>query len=207
MALASSGTISIGGSTANRSINLELGRSATTSSNLNETALRTLAERSSGSISLSHFHGKSDNLWSFTVTNGYAQDNWCMLKSCTTIYLHGYANYWNGNVTGGPLYQANGYGSVTDTTCNFKSGATIKALSWRYELIGTLVFELAGNQTNAGFSTMTIGSTSFNRTDANFQYISALNTTQWSWETDALGTGGNNNPFGSSGTTRSVVFN
>lgn len=59
MTLASSGTISIGGSTANRSINLELGRSATASSNLNESLLRNLAQVSSGAIALSNFYGKS----------------------------------------------------------------------------------------------------------------------------------------------------
>jgi hypothetical protein len=60
MPLVTSGEISIGGSTANRSINLELGRSATASSNLNETALRTLAGVPSGAISLSDFYGKSN---------------------------------------------------------------------------------------------------------------------------------------------------
>ena len=59
MALESSGTLSIGGSTTNRSINLELGRSATATSNLNETDLRTLAGVSSGTIAISNFHGKS----------------------------------------------------------------------------------------------------------------------------------------------------
>ena len=60
MTLASSGEISIGGSTANRSINLELGRSATATSSLNESALRTLAGVSSGAISLSSFYGKAN---------------------------------------------------------------------------------------------------------------------------------------------------
>ena len=59
MALNSSGQISIGGSTTGQSINLELGRSATATSALNETDLRTLAGVSSGTISLSDFHGKS----------------------------------------------------------------------------------------------------------------------------------------------------
>lgn len=60
MALNSSGPISIGGSTSGQSINLELGRSASASSNLNESALRTLAGKSSGAISLSDFYGKSN---------------------------------------------------------------------------------------------------------------------------------------------------
>lgn len=60
MPLASSGTMSIGGSTTDRSINLELGRSATATSSLNESALRTLAGKASGAIALSDFYGKSN---------------------------------------------------------------------------------------------------------------------------------------------------
>ena len=60
MALATSGTMSIGGSTANRSINLELGRSATATSSMGELALRTLAGSSPNTtISMSEFYGKS----------------------------------------------------------------------------------------------------------------------------------------------------
>lgn len=59
MPLASSGQMSIGGSTASRSINLELGRSASATSSLGESALRTLAGVSSGAISMSNFYGKS----------------------------------------------------------------------------------------------------------------------------------------------------
>ena len=59
MPLASSGQMSIGGTTTDRSINLELGRSATATSSLGESALRTLAGVSSGAISMSNFYGKS----------------------------------------------------------------------------------------------------------------------------------------------------
>ena len=62
MPLVTSGEISIGGSVANRSINLELGRAAGATSNLNETALRTLAgiPTSGSTISLASFFGKSN---------------------------------------------------------------------------------------------------------------------------------------------------
>ena len=59
MALESSGIMSIGGSTSGRSINLELGRSATATSSLGETDLRTLAGVASGAISMSDFYGAS----------------------------------------------------------------------------------------------------------------------------------------------------
>ena len=60
MALNSSGTMSMGGSTAGQSINLELGYSATATISLNDTAARTLAKIASGTISLSDFYGKSN---------------------------------------------------------------------------------------------------------------------------------------------------
>jgi hypothetical protein len=63
MALVTTGEISIGGNATsggrNRSINIELGRAAGATSNLNETALRTLAGVSSGAISLANFYDKS----------------------------------------------------------------------------------------------------------------------------------------------------
>ena len=68
MALASSGTLSIGGSTTDRSINLELGRSATATSSLGETDLRTLAGVSSGAIAISDFYGAS-NATDISTTN------------------------------------------------------------------------------------------------------------------------------------------
>ena len=72
MTLATSGSISIGGTTANRSINLELGRSATATSSLGESALRALANDTSGAISMSTFRGKSAALDTQTVTVGFA---------------------------------------------------------------------------------------------------------------------------------------
>ena len=59
MPLNASGTISIGGSTVGQSINLELAKSATATSSLNDADLRTLAGIGSGTISLSSFYGKS----------------------------------------------------------------------------------------------------------------------------------------------------
>ena len=64
MPLNTSGTLSIGGSTVGQSINLELNRAATASSNLNETPLRTLAGVASGQISISNFYGKANDITS-----------------------------------------------------------------------------------------------------------------------------------------------
>ena len=61
MTLVSSGEISIGGAVTDRSINLELGRAAGATSNLNETDLRSLAGITTpgAQISLADFYGKS----------------------------------------------------------------------------------------------------------------------------------------------------
>jgi len=82
MPLVSSGEISIGGSTTDRSIHRELGRSATATSSLGETTLRNLAGVSSGAISLSSFYGKSSLA---AVLNAYG--------GATTIDLYYY--YFN----------------------------------------------------------------------------------------------------------------
>ena len=201
MALASSGTISIGGSTSGRSINLELGRSASASSNLNESALRSLANRSSGSVSLSHFHGKSNTVWSFNITNGNAQDSYCAVKTCTPVYHQGYANYWDGFVgSWSSYYSASGYGSTTDTTCNFKSGATLARLKWLSISGGFLTLGLVGNHSNSGFTSLKIHNTTYQRSASSFHgYISATNQTTWQW----LNTGPSN-PFRTG--TNAIVF-
>lgn len=70
MALNSSGPISLGGATTGQSINLELGQSATATTSLNATNVRTLAGVASGAITMpTDFWGKS-NLFSFTLGAG-----------------------------------------------------------------------------------------------------------------------------------------
>lgn len=60
MTLAASGAISLGGSTATRSINLELGQSATAQVSMNDANVRSLAGVASGAIVMpTNFYGKS----------------------------------------------------------------------------------------------------------------------------------------------------
>ena len=134
MALAGSGTMSIGGSTATRSINLELSRSATATSSMGETALRTLAGVSSGAISMSNFYGKSDNLWGVgivadTVVSGY-------------VTFHGFGL----NPT---------HGSTNDTSCNlFSNSPTWQIRSTFSGPAGFNVNDTVGTPTgNAGWTT------------------------------------------------------
>jgi hypothetical protein len=60
MALNNTGALSLGGSTAGESINLEMGLSATAQISLNDTVIRGLAGVTSGQISISNFYGKSN---------------------------------------------------------------------------------------------------------------------------------------------------
>jgi len=62
MTLASSGTISIGGTTATRSINLELGRAATATTALANVEVRALAQVPFSTISMSDFYGASSSV-------------------------------------------------------------------------------------------------------------------------------------------------
>jgi|TARA_R110002020_G_scaffold157756_3_gene340693 hypothetical protein len=59
MTLVTSGQLSIGGTATDRSINLELSLAQNANSSLNQTNFRTLANVSSGTISIQDFYGKS----------------------------------------------------------------------------------------------------------------------------------------------------
>lgn len=121
MALNSSGTLSIGGATVGQSINLELNRAATATSNLNETELRTLAGVASGQISVSNFYGKSTD-----ITSQYA------------LYM---GSEWGGGAT--YIFNCNKYGystatSVATTAIPTSRGAPSKAAA------GTTTLALMG---------------------------------------------------------------
>jgi len=139
MTLASSGTMSIGGTTTDRSINLELGRSATATSSMGETALRDLAEVSTGAISMSNFYGKSLEtlLWSV----GLAQGNF----TATGYEAQGFSTYIGG-----------GFGTATDTSCDLFGGST----TWSFfdtESAGTNTqFAVSGATSNAGWTNVKV---------------------------------------------------
>lgn len=78
MTMVSSGEISLAGNATsgglNRSVNIELGRAATATINMNESAVRTLAGVPSGAISLSNFYGKA-NQFAFTISSNQTNAN------------------------------------------------------------------------------------------------------------------------------------
>jgi hypothetical protein len=78
MTMVSSGEISLGGSATsgglNRSVNIELGRSATATISMNEAAVRGLFGVASGAISMSDGYGKA-NEFSFTISSNQTNAN------------------------------------------------------------------------------------------------------------------------------------
>lgn len=111
MTLASSGEMSIGGSTSTRSINLELGRAAGATSSLGETALRTLAGVSSGAISISNFYGKANFTVSYTPT-GFFDNSTGYDDLYDTGQPAGAGLRWNSNGTMDKYEYSFGYTSL-----------------------------------------------------------------------------------------------
>lgn len=87
MTLNASGPISLGGSTAGQSINLELGRSATAQVSLNESAVRTLAGVPSGAIVMpTDFYGKSNIVYRLD-SGTYSDFAFAPLDAQTTLFV------------------------------------------------------------------------------------------------------------------------
>ena len=128
MTLNSSGAISLGGSTSGQSINLELAKSATSVVSLNDTDVRTLAGKASGSITMpTDFYGKNLGLPFTQRTSGVT----------TTIRWVKYVNsrFVAGGSTSTPLlYSTNGTSwTVTSTpqtiTTDIAYGAGVYVVS------------------------------------------------------------------------------
>tara|TARA_B100001057_G_C22747372_1_gene910293 strand:+ start:195 stop:782 length:588 start_codon:yes stop_codon:yes gene_type:complete len=168
MTLASSGQMSIGGTTTNRSINVELGRSATATSSLGETDLRTLAGVSSGAISITNFYGKthSSSLWETTLTIG-------------TSVFYGQTYRGVGTTGSGP------YGSASDTSCDLYSNTpTVSFYDINNSNTFFLIHDTSGTPTgNAGWTTLTMTKT----TSAGSSSTSSVNRTNLTYSSPAAG--------------------
>lgn len=198
MALQSSGSISLAGNTAGRSVALELGLNTTSAISLNQTNVRALAQRTSGSVALSHLRGKSAALETQTVTVGYFAGN-------------DYVNAFYGTGFNAiPIFYdvTRNVGSCSDGTLSVRSNKYIINLHWRTNNTFNLQIKNGGSAiTNGGFTTLSVGNVILNRSNATFSHNAAggstgsSNFTSWFW------TGVNTNPFGTTtGVTKSVVF-
>jgi hypothetical protein len=88
-------------------------------------------------------------------------------------------------------------GSIVDGLFAPKSGATIT--NFYYDVPSqVLIFSLSGTYTNAGWTTVTVGTTDFTRSAAAF--TTPGGNTQWEW------TGITLDPFGADSTVTTAVF-
>ncbi len=88
MTLLASGAMSLGGSTAQRSVNLELNRAATASINMNETAVRNLAGQASGAICMTNFYNKAAaGKFGSSAGGGFYIGTICAAGSCYCLIL------------------------------------------------------------------------------------------------------------------------
>ena len=145
MALCASGTMALGGATTGRSVNLELGCSATASINMNRTDVRALAEKTSGCIRMSDFHGKSST------------------PSTIGTYYSNYGGYYTGTQSGYYLFASTvtASGCKWKTTNSYSSGtsSTTDGYSNTYAQKNSQhpLFNYVGSLTTAGFSDWYVG--------------------------------------------------
>ena len=99
-------------------------------------------------------------------------------------------------------------GSISDGTSNLYSGASIVELYYTWNTVyGVSYLALridGGSLANSGWTTLTVGTTAFQRTAATYNGNSSGDT-QWTWTTSGDLTGAQN-PFAASGQTTTCVF-
>jgi len=121
----------------------------------------------SGAISLTNFYG---------ATNTITTDNYT-LTTGIGFYGLGLTAY------GFNSLDFSVYGSITPATIGFTGfNVTVRSVS----VAGTLRFRVSGSVGNSGWTSMTVGGVTYNRTDATYAIISGggFNGTQWSWTND-----------------------
>ena len=129
MALATSGTMSIGGTTLNRSINVELGLAQNANSSLGQTNFRTLAGVASGAISMDDFYGKSAG--SCTAFDS-SQTHSNLTKACGDFNKVTYYHDGSGSlpVSGDKVYSNSGCStSLADGSYNLRNGTAMQVSS------------------------------------------------------------------------------
>jgi len=148
VALESSGAMSLGGATATRSVNCELGKSGTAQIGMNDADARTLAGKASGAIAMSDFYGKSSGPPPPTTIGTYYAD-------------HG--GYYTGTQSGYYLFastvNANGYQWKTTVTASSGTTSTTDGYSNTYAQKNAThpLFNYVGSLTTAGFSDWYVG--------------------------------------------------
>jgi hypothetical protein len=100
-------------------------------------------------------------------------------------------------------------GSISDGTSNLYGGASIVELQYTWSNvfgISRVILSIAGNnRANSGWTTLTIGTTSYSRTNATYSATNGANTT-WVWSISPADLTGAQNPFAATGQTTTCVF-
>ena len=181
MALQSSGQISL------NDLHVEAGGTSGTQASMNDTDIRGLLNAAANSqMTFSSFYGASAG-YSPTMTVG----------SFILTGDYGSNNYGFNDGSESDVFSTNDWGSLTsrDASSFSNSGATVEHLAYN-SFLNIVRLIISDNTTiaNSGWSTMTVGSTSFSRTSASF--TTAIggqgNKATWQWTAS--------NPFGTSGT-------
>lgn len=108
-------------------------------------------------------------------------DTQTVTRGTTTTGTDPFSN-WAGYQNTGPSF-----GSISDGTSNVYAGATINGLYFYEEgssgafgyYTRQIIWIVNGTQSNSGWSTMTIGSTTYNRTDATFSTSGGVSAWYW----------------------------
>lgn len=204
MALATSGALTLD------QIHVEAGGSTGTTCSLNDSDIRGLTAASGKTINstlgttidFDDFYGASSGITSATITNGYSH----------------YSGFGLNNRYRG--YNSNsGYGSISPTTPTFTGIANGNVLQDAYVFASVTggyrrVFihfsdtNSVSNTNSSAFTSVTIGSTTLNRSDATFAFYSGYYY-RWYWQLSG-GTVNDNTsaiaPFGATGTTTTISF-
>lgn len=182
MALQNSGQISL------NDLHVEAGGTSGTQTSMNDSDIRGLLNASANSqMTFSSFYGASSG-YSSTMTVG----------SLVITGDYGSSNYGFNDSSESGLFSVD-WGSLTnrDASLFSNSGATVEKLSHNSNAAAGLRLVVSDNTTisNSGWSTVTVGSTSFSRTSASFSTgaFGQGNSATWSWPNVT-------NPFGTSGT-------
>jgi hypothetical protein len=179
MALQPSGPISF------NNINVELNFTGTAQLSLGSAAARGLAGVPSGQISMSNFYGKSNILYSGTVTAG--QSTVGPVKG-DPYQEYGFidSSYPTFGGSRDPLAS----GSISNSTFPV-TGSSIIKVAYGVAFVGTFEFVVSGEYPNSGWSTLTIyhnysgTTTTLNRVDMGYGTIGGT-----TWSSSSIG-----NPF------------
>lgn len=197
MALQSSGQISL------NDLHVEAGGTSGTQASMNDSDIRGLLNAAANSqMTFSGFYGASSSILSTTMTVGSYTDNNAYIATTSNGYHPNTAAGVHG-ATGSPVFGAMGSNSVG----SIQTGAKISVLLWN-SLVGVrLQIDDNAALSNSGFTSLTVGSTTYARTAATFLSAANVNTNSqgqqgtWTW-----GSAGSANPFGTSGTVSITIL-